>query len=140
MYVALDVIGITDEEQGFIVRKAFDIVHTALFPETDDVIDVTIYIAEADDTGDAAGLVCQEDDDDYTIALNKNLLGNDIELFRTVCHEAVHVAQYVKTDLIHLPYGKYAWKGTIMDPVEYDERPWEIEAYEYEEKFAWGIK
>ena len=138
MYVALEVTGVKNEEQGFVIREAFDMVHNELFPDTDEVIDVAIYFS--DETGDAMGLVCEEDDNEYTILLNEDLLDDNIELFRTVCHESVHIAQYVKTDLVHLPYGKYSWKGTIMDSVEYEKRPWEIEAYEYEEKFTWDYE
>lgn len=135
MFVHLDIIGITDEGQGFIIKEAFDMVYKELFPQTEDTIDVTVYVS--DETGDAMGLVCKEDDFEYTIELNKKLLDNDIELFRTVCHETVHIAQYVKTDLIHLPGYKYSWKGSIIESIEYEKRPWEIEAYEYEDKFAW---
>ena len=134
MYYALDIIGITSKGQGLIIKEALDLVFSELLPQTEDIYDITVYVS--DETGDAMGLVCEEDDNEYTILLNKKLLDDDIELFKTVCHEAVHITQYIKTDLIHLPYGKYAWKGSIIESVEYNERPWEIEAYEYEEKFA----
>ena len=138
MFLSLDIIGITDEYQGHLIKKAVDLVFVELFPKTNEIIDIAIYISE--ETGPAHGLVCEEDDCEYTILLNKDLLNDNLELFRTVCHEMVHVAQYVKMDLIHLPGYKYSWKGSIMESMEYEDRPWEIEAFKYEEKFAWQFE
>jgi hypothetical protein len=135
MFYALDIIGITNEGQGLIIKEALDLTFSELLPDTNEMYDVEVYITE--ETGDALGLVCDEEDNAFTILLNKDLLNDDVELFKTVCHEAVHITQYIKTDLIHLPYNKFAWKGSIIESMEYNKRPWEIEAYNFEEKAEW---
>lgn len=135
MFYALDIIGITNQSQGLVIRQAFDFTFSELLQETNETYEIEVYITE--ETGDALGLVCDEEDNTYTVLLNKNLLNDDVELFKTVCHEAVHITQYIKTDLMHLPFNKFAWKGTIIETMDYDKRPWELDAYNFEEKAEW---
>ena len=51
-----------------------------------------------------------------------------------LCHEAVHVSQYVNNNLaINLEEQYFTWKGKKYDfSYEYRKRPWEQEAFEME--------
>lgn len=134
MFVGYDIVGIEKPSQGFLIKEAMDRVVIELLSDVEGVITVDVFIT--DDIGETMGLASEEDDDQFTILLNEVLLDDDVELFRTACHEMVHIAQYVKKDLIHLPRNQYAWKGKVMDGGEYSKRPWEIQAYEIEEKLS----
>jgi len=61
------------------------------------------------------------------------------DLVSTVCHEMVHVKQYVKGQLLHRSDGSQMWK---MDPsiregkTKYENTPWEVEAFGLEDELA----
>lgn len=52
------------------------------------------------------------------------------EIIRTVFHELVHVKQYETGRLKH----NRIWKGKLFESDDYENFPWELEAYELEEK------
>lgn len=52
------------------------------------------------------------------------------EIIRTVFHELVHVKQYETGRLKH----NKIWKGKLVESDDYENFPWELEAYELEEK------
>ena len=61
------------------------------------------------------------------------------DLVSTVCHEMVHVKQYVKGQLLHRSDGSQMWK---KDPsiregkTKYENTPWEAEAFGLEDELA----
>lgn len=58
------------------------------------------------------------------------------DLILTVCHEMVHVKQMARGELCDMP-GNYIWKGKkISEELDYDEQPWEKEAYSLQFKMA----
>ena len=52
------------------------------------------------------------------------------EIIRTVFHELVHVKQYETGRLKH----NKIWKGKLVESDDYENFPWEIEAFDLEEK------
>lgn len=68
------------------------------------------------------------------------------DAIRVICHEIVHVQQYISGDLVYQD-GILIWKGQNVDlqRVEYEEREWEVDAFRKEnqlinsvEEVLWG--
>lgn len=81
---------------------------------------------------DASGGCIELDDDLFSVEIPTIKTGDVHELASFVIHEMKHVEQYAN--------GKLAqgnmWKGTVMNGVDYLDQPWEIEAYEFENRLA----
>lgn len=71
-------------------------------------------------------------DDDYYVVIAKKLEGE--MLIRTVIHELIHVCQMMSGALVFEGRRKY-WNNTDHSTTQYNDQPWELEAYELEEKF-----
>ena len=91
-----------------------------LFPETDDVYINISAIRKQGVCGDCMF----EDDNEFTIRLNKSIFFSD--LITTVLHELVHVKQYLEG-------------MEMVNDLPYDERPHEIEAHALEKKLTEGF-
>ena len=139
MFIDLDIIGITDEQQGFVIKEAVELTLLRFLPDCDDVLTVQVEVAEPRDIGDAHGLVDDMDDQEYVIYLNQSILNDDVELFRTVVHECVHIKQYFNKELEHVNLYSTLFNKKVYDhnTTKYDQRPWEIEAFEVEEEMVW---
>ena len=88
-----------------------------LFPETDDVYINISAIRKQGVCGDCMF----EDDNEFTIRLNKSIFFSD--LITTVLHELVHVKQYLEG-------------MEMVNDLPYDERPHEIEALAKEKQLT----
>jgi len=77
--------------------------------------------------------ICDYDEDEIIIFLNKNLDGQ--ALAKTIFHELTHVKQYLEGTL----EDHMVWKDERYD-CSYLERPWEQQAYELEEQMMKGWK
>ena len=76
-------------------------------------------------TGDAVGWCMMEDTNrEFTIEVANNLTLKD--LVTTICHEMVHVKQYVRKEL-------FSDVNFYKTREEYLNLPWEVEAYEKQE-------
>lgn len=139
MYIDLDIIGITDEQQGFVIKEAVELTLLRFLPDCDDILTVQVEVAEPSDIGDAHGLVDDMDDLEYVIYLNQSILNDDVELFKTVVHECVHIKQYFNKELDHVNLYRSVFNGQVVDHfiTNYEDRPWEVEAFEAEEEMAW---
>lgn len=71
--------------------------------------------------------LCDYDEDEIVIFIAKRLSPQNV--IRTLFHELVHVKQHHTG---RLDYNR-VWEGVVYD-CEYADRPWEIEAYDLEEK------
>jgi hypothetical protein len=65
-----------------------------------------------------------------------------LEMMKTLAHELVHAKQFLRGELINECGWK--WKGRNADGYEYDNQPWEKEAFRREEElfakcFPWHI-
>ena len=135
MFIGLEITGITKQSQGFIIKEAVERSLLSLLPLCDDVLQINVEVALDEDIGDACGLVDEEDELEYTIYLNQSILDDDVELFRTVCHECVHIKQYFNKELEHLNQYRVVFNNKVYDTfvTKYEERPWEVEAHKTEE-------
>jgi len=91
-----------------------------LFPDTDDVYINISAIRKQGVCGDCMF----EDDNEFTIRLNKSIFFSD--LITTVLHELVHVKQYLEG-------------MEMVNDLPYDERPHEIEAHALEKELTEGF-
>lgn len=71
--------------------------------------------------------ICDYEEDEIVIFIAKRL--SPKTAIRTLFHELVHVQQYESGRLDH----NRMWEGTSYD-CEYADRPWELEAFDLEEK------
>lgn len=72
---------------------------------------------------------CDYDDEEIVVTIARRL--SQAEIIRTLFHELVHVKQYIDGRLENCVPQR--WMGIEMDE-EYEQRPWEIEAFALEEK------
>lgn len=72
---------------------------------------------------------CDYYEDEVIITISRYISIEDI--IRTLFHEMVHVKQYTDGRLKHGSSG--IWLGTIRED-KYEDLPWEIEAYDLEQK------
>ena len=135
MFIGLEITGITNESQGFIIKEAVERSLLHLLPQCDDLLHVNVEVALDEDMGDACGLADEEDELEYTIYLNQSILDDDVELFRTVCHECVHIKQYFNKELEHINQYRVVFNNEVYDTfvTKYEDRPWEMEAAQTEE-------
>ena len=94
-------------------------------------LDLNFHLWKGDDYAD--GYMWQGDNNrQYFIQIDKNVTLRQI--IRTVCHEMVHVKQYVRgeTDV-----ASRKWKSkTISATTEYYDLPWEKEAFRLQDELA----
>lgn len=103
-----------------LITKAIAFGYSKLFPNEDNVFINITAIRKQGVCGDCM----YEDDNEFTIRLNKSL--SPSELLITVLHELVHVSQYLR--------------GMVMiNDLPYDERPHEIEAHAMEKELVEGF-
>lgn len=83
------------------------------------------------------GYCSQNDDFDYTVELKAGLRGEELE--RTIIHELVHIWQYVRGSLVQEHIDglgpRMVWMGKDMTSIDYNDRPWEQEALDLEERY-----
>ena len=117
-----------------IERVVYHISETLFHDMDHDIISVAFEI-QSDLEVD--GYCTQDDEFNYTIELKAGLRGEELE--RTIIHELVHVWQYVRGSLMQEHIDglgpRMVWMGEDMTSVEYDDRPWEQEALDLEERY-----
>lgn len=96
-----------------------------------DDLQIVVRFQELDNYGDSCIL---DYEDEFIIRINKN---HDEETqLRTLAHEMVHVKQYMKNELRDAEGNYVIWHGCKLNAENYemDLPPWEVEAYEYEDR------
>lgn len=132
MYVCLDIVGISDENQGILIRDVIEQSLTTLMPKRRNPIFIEIEIALDEDLGDAEAMINQEDDDSFFLAIRKSSLqGPTDDLVTLLIHEMVHVRQFIRKQITEQPYNNFE---------EYLKLPYEIEAYKLQEELLDEIK
>lgn len=87
----------------------------------------------------ALGFSSRNAENEFSIELDRNLNFND--LLETICHEMIHIKQYVNGELIE-QNGQTIYKNILynIDANDYyedvDNLPWEKEAYEKETYYS----
>ena len=103
-------------------------------------LDIIIKLNRCGDTG-AMGYCCVGDHNrEFIIEIDNRIYKNDIREFITsLCHEMVHVWQWVTGILEDRVYPKSLgyrtlWKGKDYTKTPYSRQPWERQAYRMQEK------
>ena len=92
-------------------------------------------IYQLTETQGVNGDCMDEDDREYTIRIDASLPIN--EMISTVLHEMVHVQQFLTGKLKQPRPGAAVYKRVDYDwEMNYDDRPWEIEAHSREKQLA----
>lgn len=94
-------------------------------------IEIEVKFSKMDD--DAVGYCMMLDNNrEYQLEISKDL--NIKELVMTICHEMVHVKQYVRNEMKE---GQMVWKKKpIASDTKYYDLPWEKEAYAMQASLA----
>ena len=79
------------------------------------------------------GYATQLDNREFEIELDKNV--SIVELVETLCHEMVHIRQYVRKKL-NDSGTKWDNQQINSEEIDYHDLPWEKEAYNLEEKLT----
>jgi hypothetical protein len=115
------------------------IVHFML--EQLELVDISIDIEFSNILRDeyALGFSSKNAENEFSIELDRNLDFHD--LLETICHEMIHIKQYVRGELIE-QNGQTIYKNILynIDANDYyedvDNLPWEKEAYEKETYYS----
>jgi len=79
---------------------------------------------------------CWGDKDEVTIQISKTYFDRKLsflEMMKCLTHEMVHARQIFRKQLINNGVHR-TWNGESADHYAYKDAPWEVEAYELEEK------
>lgn len=57
-----------------------------------------------------------------------------LEQMQTLAHELIHAKQFFRADLTHGKMGQFRWKKRNAGGYQYDNQPWEKEAYRLEKQ------
>lgn len=136
MFVGVDVVGLKSKREGEIVKQAIDDSIKSFFPDRKDGILINVEVAKEKDIGESFALVDQEEEDEFTIFISEEALEDETTLYKTICHECVHIKQYLNRELVHINQYRTMWKNKVYDHfvTPYAKRPWELEAYQVEEE------
>ena len=92
-------------------------------------------IPKLTETQGVNGDCMDEEDREFTIRIDVSLPLN--EMISTILHEMVHVQQFLSGKLKQPQPGKAVYKRVDYDwEMNYDDRPWEIEAHSREKQLA----
>lgn len=94
-------------------------------------LDIEVKLTKCDAYG-----YCLNTDNRKTFELEIRKGLSIYDLISTICHEMVHVKQYFRKELSDAGLRK-KWKSkTVSEKVEYEDQPWEKEAFKLEEELA----
>ena len=116
---------------------AYNVVHYMIKQLMPRLRNIEIEVKLTTLTGDAVGYCLMGDNNrDFELEIDKNL--NIKDLVMTLCHEMVHVKQYVRKEMDDWNGLAVArWKNkTVLPNTNYYDLPWEKEAYELQAKLA----
>ena len=138
MIIDLEIIGITDERDGFLIRDTIEQALLKLIPKYRRLISITVEIALDEDMSEIKALVHEEEKDNFIIALNQDVLNDKQELFSVICHECVHIKQHVTGEYKQIDGKNVIFKNKKYSTknINYLDLPWEVEAYELEEELV----
>lgn len=131
MYIDLTVTGLTKVRAGHAIAETIEHSLNTLMPNRVKPIYIEVEIAKDEDMGIAKGLVHEEDGDTFFMSLIESLQDDEEELIRTVCHECVHIKQYLRKEVRDINVDTKVWKKEKFDlrKVDYADLPWEKEAH-----------
>lgn len=142
MIIDLEIVGINNKEDGFLIRDTIEKALLTLLPRCKKLITISVEIALEKDMKQAKALIHEEDVNEFILALNQSVLKNKKDLILTLCHECVHIKQYISKDYKQLNGNFIEFKNKIIDctKTNYLDLPWEQEAYKLEKGLAYAQK
>lgn len=126
----------TSNKRAEAITKAIDFAWIALMPRVRKPVYINITpVRKLAETQGVYGDCFDEGDREFTIRIDVSLPIN--EMMTTLLHEMVHVQQYVSLRMIQKCASEIHWEGVAFSTdVEYDSRPWEIEAHAAEKQMT----
>lgn len=94
-------------------------------------LDITVEIEKTD--GAFGYCMVGDTNREFTVTVNKGLRLADF--IGTIVHEMIHVKQYARNELRYVD-GKTMWKKKDHTNTDYENAPWEKEAYRLEKELA----
>lgn len=127
--LVVDVIGSNKTKRDI----AYNVVHFMLQKLLPRLRNIEIEVKFSKMNDDAVGYCMMLDTNrEYQLEISKDL--NIKELVMTICHEMVHVKQYVRNEMKE---GQMVWKKRpIASDTKYYDLPWEKEAYSMQASLA----
>ena len=118
------------------ISAAIDFAYNELLSRVRNPVYINIKpIRKLTQTQGVNGDCMDEDDREFTIRIDVSLPLN--EMATTIIHEMVHVQQYLSGKLKQPGCGKATFDGVDFNwDMDYDNRPWEIEAHAKEKQLA----
>lgn len=111
---------------------------------TANILDVDIILKKKlEDNAEGYCYFCNKDIGyrGFELQLKKNISLRDI--IKTLAHESVHIKQFAKGELKegYLPSTSSLWKGKLVNElkIDYEDFPWEQEAYEAEDELFYSF-
>jgi hypothetical protein len=100
-------------------------------------LDLKFICKKYDTSGEVFAIDGEKNPSMFEIYISNKINDRD-ELVHTICHEMVHVKQKNSGKWIELGKSQSIWNGEKIgiEHIDYLKNPWEIEAYEYEQKLA----
>ena len=133
-FEVLDIFGSGSNKRKLAYEVA-EFVKSQIFPKTQGVMLEIHLVSKLSEKESVMGDCLDEDDREYTVRVDSSL---DKETFINVlCHELVHVKQYAKNEMRQITGNIIKWhKLRFKNDLNYDNRPWEIEAFSLEDTLA----
>ena len=138
MIIDLQIVGITKESDGLLIRDTIEHALLTLLPSHRRLLTIEVEIALPSDMNDVKAYVHEDQKDEFIIALNKDVLKDKNELIVVLCHECVHIKQQVKNEYRQICKNHFIFKGVDVyaKDIPYYKLPWEKEAYDLEMELA----
>lgn len=117
-----------------------------LMPKLNGALTIDVSIGKFELNENSAGYVYSVDDlvkaREFHMELNNT--SNIEDLLKTVCHEMVHVKQMARGQYRQIASGSFWYKKSLeeFDHLDYQDKPWEEEAFGLEEVLyeAWLLE
>ena len=138
MIIDLQIVGITKESDGLLIRDTIEHALLTLLPRHRRLLTIEVEIALPSDMKEVKAYVHEEEKDCFVIALNQDVLKNNNDLILVLCHECVHIKQQVRNEYRHICENHFVFKGVDVyaEDIPYYKLPWEKEAYDLEMELA----
>ena len=130
MLVCVDIVGISKEEDGFLIRDTIEQTLLSMMPRRKKLVDIEVEICEEGDLGEAVGMLHKEDEDTFFMSLDRSIFEDPEYAITVVCHETTHIVQHLRKHLKDINVDVKKWRGKLYNiaDINYFDLPWEVEA------------
>lgn len=133
MIVCLDIVGITNQKQGILIRNVIESALDTLVPRRRKPIFIDVHVAKDEDMDGTEALIHQEENGFFFLALNEIMFTKEEDdLITCLIHEMVHVRQFLRREINE--------SNHYNNFEEYMNQPHELEAYRLQEELLDEVK